>query len=501
LERLGYQKIIPITFVISNHHCYVNLTSFNFSLQLSLKSLSREAFSYVDKESGFNLLQAAVLEGNYNTVFEVHGLVGNYVKELNFEKTGSNASFPGKTAVDILKSLDKKRKGHADIEKFFQDSVEIYNSLAELHLCTRNDDAEKAVELVLTDGVDINIPAKSNRAPLLWASASSSGQLIKTLVDLGADVNVQRPDDKFAPVVLAADWNNYMATLILLQYGADAIIQDDRGFTPLHYSTLEGNFSVSKLLIESGCKINLRNNENKTPLYLAVQNKHEHVVKLLLESNADVNMRYKQDLAAERLYIVRGKDKGKPAWYYVMVEKSLLGLFLKRTKGGSLDVADFGTVLKSGWGENPSESTREEMRHKVRALYKEVQGKTLLHQACENNDTQLVELLVEHGADINCRDAESFTPLHFAAIHGKMQVVKKLVDLGADDNLTTLDGKDAAYLAELNEETEIEEFLKSNERRVGMMAVTLQETAKEKKLIAEAFVDRATAERSIPCGV
>ena len=80
-----------------------------------------------------------------------------------------------------------------------------------------NDDAEKAVELVLTDGVDINIPAKSNRTPLLWASPPSSSQFFKTLVDLGADVNVQRTDDKGSSLVLAAYWNNYMATCILLQ--------------------------------------------------------------------------------------------------------------------------------------------------------------------------------------------------------------------------------------------------------------------------------------------
>jgi len=470
-------------------------------LQLSLKSLSRKAFLYLHKESGFNLLQGFVLEGNYSTVFKVHALLGNFVKEMNFEKTGNNAKrFPGKTAVDILASLDKNRKGHADIKKLYKNMVEKYNSRAELHLCGRNDDAEKAVELVLNDGVDINIPAKSNRTPLLVACPSSSSQFIKTLVDLGAHVNVQRTDHKFAPVVLAANWNDYMATLILLQYGADANIQDDRRLTPLHYSALEGNFSVSKLLIESGCKVNMRDNEDKTPLYLAVQNKHEHVVKLLLESNADVNMRYIQD-PKERVYIVRGKDKGRPTWYCVMVEKSLLGSFLKRTSGGRLDVADFGTVLKSGWGENPSDSTREEMSNKARALYKEVQGNALLHQACENNDTQLVKLLVEHGADINCRDTEGFTPLHVAAIHGNMQIVKKFVELGADDNLTTLDGKDAAHLAELNEETEIEEFLKSNERRVRLKAVTLQETAKEKKFSTDASVDRATAERFIPSGL
>lgn len=59
----------------------------------------------MDKELGFNLLQAAVLEGNYSTVLRVHAILGNFVKEMNFEKTGNNAKrFPGKTAVDILAS-------------------------------------------------------------------------------------------------------------------------------------------------------------------------------------------------------------------------------------------------------------------------------------------------------------------------------------------------------------------------------------------------------------
>ena len=456
----------------------------------------------MDRESGFNLLQAAVFEGKYRTVYKAHGLLVNFVKEMNFKKTGSNAKcFPGKTAVDILTSLDKKRKEHINIEKLYQDMVEIHNSLSELHLCARNNDAEKAVELVLNEDIDINIPAKCNRTPLLWASLSSS-QVMKTLVDLGADVNVQRTHDKVAPLRLAANWNNYMAINMLLQYGADANIQDENGDAPLHNSARHGKFSVSKLLIESGCKVNMRNYNDKTPLYLAVENRHDHVIKILLENHADVNMQYKLNPKDERLYVVCGKDRGRPAWHYVMVERSLLGLFLKRVNGGSLDVADFGTVLKSGWGENPPESTKEELDSEAYFLYNEVQGKTLLHRVCENNDIQLVELLlVEHGADINCRDAEGFTPLHIAAIRGQIEVVKKLVELGADDNLTTLDGKDAAYLAELNEETEIEEFLKSNERRVGVMAGALQEIAKERKFITEASVDRTTTQMSIPSGI
>jgi len=241
----------------------------------------------------------------------------------------------------------------------------------------------------------------------------------------------------------------------------------------------------------------MRNYNDKTPLYLAVENRHDHVIKLLLENTADINMQYKQ-VPNERVYLVRGKDRGRPCWHYVMVEKSLLGLFLKRSNGGSLDVTDFGTVVKSGWGENPSESITSGVKV-IAHTFDEVQGSTLLHVASRNTNTEIVNLLVvKYGVDVNARDAEGYTSLHMAAIFGKMQIVKMLVELEADDNLTTLDGKDAAYLAELNEETEIEEFLKSNERRVGVMVGALQEIAKERKFITDTSVDRTTTQMSIP---
>ena len=344
---------------------------------------------------------------------------------MNSQKTGSQAkAFPGKTASEILLALQDKGEGYVNIGELYKDQVEKIDTLTELHLCKDNNDAEKAVELVLNEKVDINIPGKSNRTPLLWACLSASGEFIKTLTDLGADVNAQRTDDKVAPLHLAASWNNYMAVDILSKHG---------------------------------CDINLRDNTGFTALFEAVRFKHKRIVKCLLESEADVNMKHMEN-ASERIYLVRGKDRGKQAWLYVLVKKALLPLFSRWTKGGSVDVADFGRVLKSGWGKDPPEDIRKSIRE-MDSTFPDTQSRTVLHIASKSASLEIVDLLVKYKADINAYDADGFTPLHLAAMYGNIQVVKKLVETNADVNLK-VDGKDAAELARMNEETEIEEYLK-----------------------------------------
>ena len=443
----------------------------------------------LDKRSGLNLLQAAVFQGDYVTVLKASALLGisRFLTEMNLKTRGDGDTvLHGKSAIDFLSSLDEKGKDHAKIEKEYLADVKKDLTLTELH---RINDGEQAVELVLNNTMDIDTPGLCNRTPLMMASLSSSSAFFETLIDLGADINVQRTNDKGTPLYLASWWNHYMAVRLLLENGADANILSDNGYSPLHIAASEGNFNVVRLLLDYGADVNipdingytpfhcavsqgsnltelliekvsdvnLRTKRGRTPLYIAVKNQHEQIIKLLLEHKADVSMGYNED-TTERIYIVRGTDRGKPAWHYVLVDKHLLGLFLKKTKGGSLDVKDFGTVLRGGWGQDPPAGTIDQILIEKSAMFEEIPGESLLHVACRNNDAVAIDLLVKHGTwNLNPRDAEGFTPLHIAAIHGSMQAVEKLVDLGADAS----QAEAVADLAHINEEYDIESFLRS----------------------------------------
>ena len=62
------------------------------------------------------------------------------------------------------------------------------------------------------------------------------------------------------------------------------------------------------------------------------------------------------------VYLVRGKDRNRDAWHYILVSKLKLSIFLTKIKEGSLDIAHYGQVLHSGWGRNPPEHITEAVK-------------------------------------------------------------------------------------------------------------------------------------------
>ena len=73
---------------------------------------------------------------------------------------------------------------------------------------------------------------------------------------------------------------------------------------------------------------------------------------------------WRKEEEGRRVYLVRGKDRGRPVWHYVLVvdDEDTLDNFKEKVKSGRFDVADYGRVLHSGWGKDPPTDIRERIK-------------------------------------------------------------------------------------------------------------------------------------------
>ena len=65
-----------------------------------------------------------------------------------------------------------------------------------------------------------------------------------------------------------------------------------------------------------------------------------------------------------KVFIVRGKDRGRPAWHFVLLSNKSEAYeeqFSEAVNSGHIDVAEWGYSIESGWGEDPPQDLREKL--------------------------------------------------------------------------------------------------------------------------------------------
>lgn len=161
---------------------------------------------------------------------------------------------------------------------------------------------------------------------LVLASSKGNIELVRVLLDHGADVNAANPLGISA--IVAADlgamsmWHSGLGqatsviryvngapmTEFLLMRGADPCLKDSEGRSALHSSL--GSFQLKKLelLIAKGCDVNLQGKNGDSPLMTAVTADARGAARLLLASGADVKLKNKkgrtaQDMAEKGSYL------------------------------------------------------------------------------------------------------------------------------------------------------------------------------------------------------
>ncbi|KAJ5169200.1 uncharacterized protein N7482_004794 [Penicillium canariense] len=153
------------------------------------------------------------------------------------------------------------------------------------------------VKLLLDKGADPNInEVHSGRTPLYYAAEKGYNEVVKLLLDKGANPNTNEVRDGRTPLHCAVGKGYNEVVKLLLDKGANPNSKDRSKiirvvWTPLYYASVIGHNEMVKQLLDEGFDPNI--NEVRggwTPLYYAVENGHGDIVKLLLDKGADPNI-------------------------------------------------------------------------------------------------------------------------------------------------------------------------------------------------------------------
>ncbi len=311
------------------------------------------------------------------------------------------------------------------------------------------DDAAEPKEPVRPMGFIDLIGKRGGMTALLHAARQGETAASEALIKGGADINQQSADGT-TPLLIAVINGHFDLAMRLLQLGADPKIASNAGATPL-YATINLQWgptswypqpwdfrqqktdylTLMEAFLKAGADPNARLNYElwyteyntpdlstsrvgATPFWRAAYGTDVAAMKLLIKYGADPNIAT-QKKPGRSFFAPQQKEKPEGAYDAPPVPP------------GGPDLYPIHAATGAGYGLGFAGNAH---RHKPDGWM-----------------PTLRYLVEELGADVNQRDAEGYTPLHNAASRGDNEMIQYLVDHGADVTVMSRDGQSAADMA------------------------------------------------------
>ena len=176
--------------------------------------------------------------------------------------------------------------------------------------CTAN---EKLKKLIEKGDIDIKgIVDKDMKDTYLHSAIRLyEEELAKYLIDKGADVNVVNIYGE-TPLMMALHNDlDEIANMLLSKKEIDVTIQDEEGYTALHYvasCTDKVFLPIMRKIIKKGGNVNARSENGYTPLHEAINNHNIKFAEMLIKNGANVNAKTNRGWTILHEAVVNGLD-------------------------------------------------------------------------------------------------------------------------------------------------------------------------------------------------
>ncbi|CAO1427649.1 unnamed protein product [Diamesa hyperborea] len=229
----------------------------------------------------------------------------------------------------------------------------------------------------------VDVEDKDGRQPLLWAASAGSAKALLALIKAGAYVEASDKDGLTALHCAASRGHTECIDSLIKLCGAHTDLIDSNGCTALHYAVTLGHADASSLLLDLEADPDRQDRKGRTPAHCACAKGQFETVKIL-------------------------GGRGANLWL--------------RNARGDLPVHEAAT---SGRRELVQWLLEQKPNH-INTTSND--GRTLLHIAAGNDNTDMCKMLIDLGADVNSiyRNAKNVvkTPLDCALQKGFRSTAK-----------------------------------------------------------------------------
>ncbi len=257
---------------------------------------------------------------------------------------------------------------------------------------------------------------------LYRAVYNQEGKVVQRLLRQGADVNYFTEEGHWTCLHIAAKSGNQSIVAMLLASGANPSPQEERGWTPIHFAVYHKHIKIVKTLLANGARLDLKTTEGATPLDLAIQTKQNDIAELFashgavgtFSERALYNAVVKGDLEKTKHLIRTGAPVN-----FLSSPDNYTPLHAAAYSGYSTIVR---LLLENG----------ANIEGKTADSTKQIRPPLLL--AVENGQLEVVSLLIDAGANVHSIAPGGISALTFAAKDGKIEIAKILLQHHADPN-------------------------------------------------------------------
>jgi ankyrin repeat protein len=296
-----------------------------------------------------------------------------------------------------------------------------------------------AVRSLLARGASVHARhARTGQTGLMWAAAGTHTEIVKLLIERGADVRV-RSTGGFTPLMFAARSGGLDAARMLLQAGADVNDATAEHGTALVVASASGHEALAIFLLENGANPNSADRNGITALHNAAQRGLTAVTGVRYDDAYRTQPPNMPALASALLArganpnarITANDTRGPDGTPFTM--KSATPYFLAAVAGD----AALMRLLRAG-GANPRLEAEGGVTPLIAAARSactgscEFQGANVgVNEAAARAALAAATVAVEHGDDVNAATEEGHTAMHMAAFSGADDLVQFLADRGA----------------------------------------------------------------------